>query len=94
MTTDYTRAAVAYHVGSRMQARRILADMQAGDAGDADDADTVAAAVAAAVASALRVLVAAADAADTEGSHYKADAIRYAVHLVAADAPRGAGCGP
>ena len=54
----------------------------------AADADAVAAAVAAAVTSALRVLAAAADAADDDDLHYKADAIRYAAHLVAADAPR------
>ena len=91
MTMDYGRAAVAGDAGAAH-----LADIRAGDAGTADAADTDAAAVAVAVAvaSILRVLAAAADAADTEGSHYKADAIRYAVHLVAADAPRGAGCGP
>ena len=56
----------------------------------AADAQARADAVAAALASALRVLAAAADAADTDNLHYKADAIRYSAHLVAADAPRGA----
>ena len=88
MTTDYTRAAVAYHVGLRNQSRRILADIRADAAADAP-ADAMAAAVAATVASALRVLAAAADAADDNNLHYRADAIRYAAHLVAADAPRG-----
>ena len=90
MATDYDRAAQAYHVGARMQARRILADIRADHAGAADGADAVAVAVEAAVASILRVLAAAADAADTDNMHYRADVLRDAAHLVAADAPRGA----